>query len=184
LLLITRHKTNIKKFPFLPIGLVVLSVFIFFFLVWCNACKKTDETGVIREQLQSLAVLAEKKNRAKIIEQLDKDYRDFEERDTQQTDSLLEYYFKNYQGIAIHMLDVYVDIDEGQAEAQADVLLSSGPLENLRKLVGLVGVYYRFDFRLAKKDGRWKITYAAWREIDSDSLLPGSRIILKKIFGD
>ncbi|NPV83178.1 MAG: hypothetical protein HPY46_06325 [Candidatus Aminicenantes bacterium] len=134
--------------------------------------------------MRTVAVQAEKKNLEKITGYLADDYRDFEGRDSARTASLLEYYFKNYQGIAIHLLDIYVDINKDPAEAEADVLLSSGPLETLRKLVGVVGVYYRFNFSLEKRSGRWQIIYAAWKEVDSNSLLPGSRAILKKIFPD
>lgn len=131
-----------------------------------------------------MAGLAEKKELEKIMGYLGPDYRDFEGRDPAQTARLLEHYFKNYHGIAIHLLDVYVDINKDPAEAEADVLLSSGPLENLRKLAGLVGVYYRFNFSLEKTSGKWQIVYASWKEVDSNSLLPGSRAILKKIFPD
>ncbi|MCX8160825.1 MAG: hypothetical protein N3G18_07830 [Candidatus Saccharicenans sp.] len=154
------------------------------FLTCSQSCQRTDETEVIRELLRTVAGLAEKKAVDKIKLYLDAEYRDFEGRDLEQTVDLLQYYFKNYQGLAIHLLDIYVDISKDPAEAEADVLLSSGPLETLRKLVGVVGVYYRFDFRLAKRAGRWQISYAAWREVDSNSLLPGSRAILKKIFPD
>ncbi len=150
-------------------------------LLWTQSCRQTSQTEVIRGLLRSIAGLAEKKEPVKIIEHLGDEYRDFEGRDCRQTLSLLEYYFKNYRGIVIHLLDIYVDINKNRAEVEADVLLSSGPLENLRKLVGLVGVYYRFNFQLEKKEDRWKINYAAWREVDENSLLPGSKLILKKI---
>ncbi len=163
--------------------LILLAVVVFV-LAWSQSCQKTDEAEVIRDMLRTVAGLAEKKNLEKIMGYLGPDYRDFEGRDPAQTARLLEYYFKNYHGIAIHLLDIYVDINKDPAEAEADVLLSSGPLENLRKLVGVVGVYYRFNFSLEKTSGRWQIFYAAWREVDSNSLLPGSRAILKKIFPD
>ncbi|MGQ9801060.1 MAG: hypothetical protein ACUVRL_05300 [Candidatus Saccharicenans sp.] len=149
-----------------------------------NSCRPVDETEKIKDLLARLVSLAEKKDRDRILTYLAPGYLDFEARDGVQTGQLLDYYFKNYQGIAIHLLDTYVSINENQAEAGADVLLSSGPLEALRKIVGLVGVYYRFDFKLQKAGGDWKIVYAAWREIDSGSLLPGSQVILKKIFQD
>ncbi|MDI6698173.1 MAG: hypothetical protein QME85_04475 [Candidatus Saccharicenans sp.] len=161
-------------------SLVALLLLVGGLLPWAQSCRQTSQTEVIRDLLRSVAGLAEKKDPVKIIEHLGDEYRDFEGRDRRQTLSLLEYYFKNYRGIVIHLLDIYVDINENRAEVEADVLLSSGPLENLRKLVGLVGVYYRFDFQLEKKENRWKISYAAWREVDENSLLPGSRLILKK----
>lgn len=150
-------------------------------LIWAD-CGKVDEKEEIKERLRTIASQAEKKESGKILSFMTPDYRDFQGRDLEQTAALLDYYFKNYHGIAIHLLDVYVDIDGQRAEAEADVLLSSGPLESLRRLVGIVGSYYRFDFQLEKSDGRWLIKSAAWREIDSSQLLPGSTVILRKLF--
>lgn len=161
---------------FIILGLNLVAVF--------DSCQPADESEIIKDLLDRLVSLAEKKDRDRMLNYLGTDYLDFEGRDVIQTSRLLDYYFQNYQGIAIHLLDIYVDINENRAEVEADVLLSSGPLEALRKIVGLAGVYYRFDFRLEKPGNNWKIVYAAWREIDSRSLLPGSQLILKKIFQD
>lgn len=178
------EKSNPTRFPGWFFSMLTILIAVACFLTWFQACQKPDEAEEIRELLRTVAAQAEKKNLEKIMGSLADDYRDFEGRDSARTASLLEYYFKNYQGIAIHLLDIYVDNNKDPAEAEADVLLSSGPLENLRKLVGLVGVYYRFNFSLEKRSGRWQIIYAAWKEVDSNSLLPGSRAILKKIFPD
>lgn len=145
-------------------------------------CGKVDEVEVVKDKIRTIASLAEKKDSDKILSFLSSDYRDFQGRDIQLTAELLDYYFSNYQGIAIHLLDIYVNIFEDRAEAEADVLLSSGPLDTLRRLVGVAGVYYRFEFGLEKPAGRWTISRAAWREVQADSLLPGSAVILRKIF--
>lgn len=168
----TRQLFNLLLLVILSLGLLALF----------DSCQPVDESETIKDLLVRLVSLAEKKDRDRILTYLGTDYLDFEGRDVIQTGRLLDYYFQNYRGIAIHLLDVYVNINENQAEATADVLLSSGPLETLRKIAGLVGVYYRFDFRLVKSGNNWKIVYAAWKEIDSGSLLPGSQVILKKIF--
>ncbi|MCR4396726.1 MAG: nuclear transport factor 2 family protein [Candidatus Saccharicenans sp.] len=162
----------------------LLAALVFGLLSTVDSCRSVDESQIIKDLLARIVSLAEKKDRDRILAYLGPGYRDFEGRDVPETGQLLDHYFQNYQGIAIRLLDIYVDINNGQAEAGADVLLSSGPLEALRKIVGLVGVYYRFDFRLEKESGGWKIIYATWREIDSGSLLPGSQVILKKIFQD
>ncbi len=174
--------SDAKKYPGLIIRLVALLVFAVFSLSWSQSCRKTDEAGVVKDLLRTVAGLSEKKDISRIMGYLSPEYRDFEGRNLEQTTRLLEYYFENYPGIAIHLLDIYVEVNGDRAEAEADLLLSSGPLETLRKMVGLIGSYYRFNFSLGKTAGRWKIIYAAWREVDSNSLLPGSRAILKKIF--
>ncbi|HAR37026.1 MAG TPA: hypothetical protein DCR87_09070 [Acidobacteria bacterium] len=165
-------------------GLSLVAILSLGLMAAVDSCRSVDEGQLIKDLLARMVSLAEKKDRDRILAHLGPDYLDFEGRDVAQTGLLLDYYFQHYQGIAIHLLDIYVDINENQAEAGADVLLSSGPLEALRKIVGLAGVYYRFDFRLEKEGGNWKIVYAAWREVDSGSLLPGSQVILKKMFQD
>ncbi|MBC7349558.1 MAG: hypothetical protein H5U05_06265 [Candidatus Aminicenantes bacterium] len=167
-----------------PFSLLLVAIFGFSLLATFDSCRSVEEGELIKDLLARVVSLAEKKDRDRILAHLGPGYQDFEGRDVTQTGQLLDYYFKNYQGIAIHLLDIYVDINEDQAQAGADVLLSSGPLEALRKVVGLVGVYYRFDFRLEKEGGNWKIVYGAWHEVDSRSLLPGSKVILRKIFQD
>lgn len=147
-------------------------------------CHKVDEAGLIRETLRSAVRAAEKKETAKILRVLDDEYRDFENRDVKATGELLEYYFKRYYGIVIHLLEVEVQIDGDVAEVRADILFSSGPLETLRKTIGLVGSFYQFEIKMAKRSGGWKIKYARWWEAEENSLLPGSRAILKKLFPD
>jgi len=148
------------------------------------ACQKPDDTQMIKGILTSIVRQAEKKDKEKILSYLSPDYLDFNQRNIQQTEELIDFYFKHYSGIAIHPLSISVSINGDNAEAEADVLLSSGPLETFRKLVGLVGSFYRFDFKLERLNQEWKIIYSAWREIDSGSLLPGSKAVLKKLFPD
>ncbi len=145
-------------------------------------CQKGDEAALIRETLQSAVRAAEKKEADKILRVLDDDYRDFENRDVRATGELLEYYFKRYYGIVIHLLEMDVFIDGDLAEVRADILFSSGPLETLRKTIGLVGSFYQFEIKMIKQSEGWKIKYARWREAEENSLLPGSRDILKKLF--
>jgi hypothetical protein len=160
---------------FIPILFVIFSL---------PSCQKRDDTQVIKDTLITIVRLAEKRNREKVLSYLAENYLDFQQRDVKQTDELVDYYFKNYRGIVIHLLDISVSIIGDEAEVEADVLLSSGPLETLRKLVGLAGSFYRFNFRFVQLGREWKISYSAWQEIDSNSLLPGSKVILKKLFPD
>jgi len=148
------------------------------------SCQKTDEGQAIKDTLATVVKLTEKKNKEGILSYLSDDYRDFEQRDITRTGELIDYYFTDYRGIVIHLLDISVSIIDGEAEVEVDVLLSSGPAETLRKLVSFAGSFYRFNFRFVRQNRKWKIAYSAWQEIDSKSLLPGSRLIIKKLFPD
>jgi len=150
-------------------------------LLWAG-CQKKDEAQLIRENLENLVRIAEKRDRDRVLSYLSPDYVDFQGRDLRETAELVDYYFKNYSGIVIHLLDFTTSLNGDWAQVEADVLLSSGPLEALRKLVGLAGEFYRFDFHFKKEGQEWKISYSAWRKIESGSLLPGSETILKKLF--
>ena len=161
------------------------SVLIFLILFcWGTACQKRDDIQIIKENLESLVHMAERKNLEKIIGQMSPDYLDFEGRNISQTIELIDFYFRHYSGIVIHLLDVSVLLTGNEAQAKTEVLLSSGPLETLRRVAGFVGSFYRFDFRLKKIGQNWKITYSKWEEIEANSLRPSSRAILKKLFPD
>jgi hypothetical protein len=166
-----------KKSIFSSLAVLILAIFL-------TSCQKTDDTRNIKDTLATIVRLTENKDKDEILSYLSDDYRDFQKRGINQTAELIDYYFQHYRGIVIHLLDVSVSIIAGEAEVEADVLLSSGPLEALRKLVGFAGSFYRFNFKFSRQDRKWKINYSSWQEIDSKSLLPGSRLILKKLFPD
>jgi hypothetical protein len=147
-------------------------------------CQKNEDPELIRETLLSAIKAAEKKDRDKVLKLLADDYRDFASREVKATAELLDYYFKHYYGIVIHLLEVEILINQGTAEVRADVLFSSGPLEAWRKTLGLVGSFYQFKFKMSREPEGWKIKYAEWQEVEENSLLPGSRTILKKLFPD
>ncbi|MGB9862308.1 MAG: hypothetical protein ACPLPQ_00695 [Candidatus Saccharicenans sp.] len=163
----------------------VLIVFLFcpLFLTF-TSCKRHDDLTFIQKALSDTVRAAEKKDKDKVLRVLDDDYQDFQNRDVRATSELLDYYFKHYSGIVIHLLQVEIVPEQAMAEVRADVLLSSGPLEILRKTIGLVGSFYRFEFKMAKRSTGWKITHARWQEVEQDCLLPGSKVILKKLFPD
>ena len=79
---------------------------------------------------------AEKRDITAFAERLADDYADFEGRDKTGTIALVEEYFGRYRGIVMHLLSVRVErIDPGgEAEARAELMLSSGAAEVLRRL--------------------------------------------------
>lgn len=172
---------NPKKLTISPQASLVL-IFSIIFSFFQVVCKKPDDTEVIKNMISELVQLAEKKDRDKILFLLSDDCKDFEQRDIFKNGELIDYYFKNYKGIVIHHLDIFVSLNGDESQVETDVLLSSGPLETLRKLVWLTGSFYRFNFKLVRRGKMWKINYSAWQEINSNSLLPGSKVILKKTF--
>jgi len=173
------------KRPALKIKRISSLIILFWLLglIWIR-CSKNDDQGLIRENLSLAIKAAEKKDRAKVLQVLDPDYLDFENRDVKATAELLDYYFKHYHGIVIHLLEAEIIVNQDTAEVRADILFSSGPLETLRKSLGLIGSFYRFEFRMSRGAKGWKIKQAKWHEVEENSLLPGSRMILKKLFPD
>ncbi|MBC7364875.1 MAG: hypothetical protein H5U07_10130 [Candidatus Aminicenantes bacterium] len=160
------------------------SVLLLWLVFSLACCQKNNESGLIRENLLSVVTAAEKKDMDGVLRILAEDYRDFENRDVKATTELLEFYFRHYYGIVIHLLEMETLINQDTAEVRAEVLFSSGPLETLRKNLGLVGSFFRFKFKMSKGVNGWKIKYAEWWEVEENSLLPGSKTILKKLFPD
>jgi hypothetical protein len=148
------------------------------------ACGASTPEAQITKFLNDSVARAEKRDITAFAERLADDYADFEGRDKTGTIALVEEYFGRYRGIVIHLLSVRVErIDPtGEAEARAELMLSSGAAEVLRRLMQY-GDCYKFDLRLARgPGGRWQIKSAAWQEVDRSGLLPESLRALEQIF--
>jgi hypothetical protein len=163
----------------LTAGFVCLGVVIALLLA---ACGGPSEEERLVERFRSLAALAEGEDTAGIMEILSDDYGDFEGRDKAATEDMIRGYFESYRGIVLHVLGVRVaDLGDDAASLEADVTLSSGAVEALRRLVKIAGRYYRIDVRWIKRDGAWLVDYAEWREIELGDLLSESRDKLQDI---
>ena len=166
---------NARLFFVLGLGLLLLGAV---------ACKKEkteeekllDYVAVIGEDVE-----AEKLDR--LVQYLDKDFEDFQGRDLDAAEELIEKYFDRYKQIAFNMLGARViSLDGDIAEMEVEVSLSSGAAKMLRKLVKYSGQCYRFKLDLKRPFGEWKIVYAEWRYMPLDQLFPESFEMLKEIF--
>jgi hypothetical protein len=147
------------------------------------SCRQKTEEDVVLEVIDSLTHLAEHRNLEGMMACFAEVFVDFEGRDKEELRSLLSSYFGRRSGIVVHALSRRViRFDDGHAEVEADVALSSGGGEALRRLVRISPDIYRTRAELIKNEDEWRISYAEWSEISLADLLPESMSVLKKLF--
>ncbi len=147
------------------------------------SCHKWTEEDAVREVIDSLIRLAEQKDLEGMLMPFAENFVDFEGRDKEKLRSLLRGYFGSRTGIVVHRLSGRVTLfEEGNAEYETEVALSSGGAEALRRLVRISPDIYRIRIELIKEGGGWQISYAEWTWISLTELLPESLSALKKIF--
>ena len=162
-----------KALPFL-LGLALLASF-------CG--RPGTEEDAILSVIDSLAGLAERNDVEGMMAFFAEDFVDFEGRDIEGLRSLLQGYFSGRTGIVAHRLSGrLVRLEEGEGEYQAEVALSSGGAEALRRLVRISPDIYRLKIELAKAAGEWRVTFAEWEWISLAEILPESLESLKKVF--
>ncbi len=158
---------------------LVLSLLIIFFTV----CREKTEEELILKFMEEIGRCAEEKNIEGIMVHLAEDYSDFEGRNRWQTKEMVNDYFRQYQGIVVHLLSSRIEkLNIPQAIVESEVALSSGAATVFRKLVRFSTENYRLTINLDKCSGQWKIQHAEWRYITIDELYPESVSILKKLF--
>ena len=144
--------------------------------------RRTVEDEVI-ETIDQLFSLAEKKDLSAILAVVAADFRDFQDRDKAGLGALLASYFEGRTGIVAHRLSTrIIGFEADRADVEAEVALSSGGAEALRRLVRISPDIYRIRLDLGQAGGRWLVRYAEWSPIGLDGLLPESLVELKKIF--
>ena len=148
-----------------------------------SACRPKNDQARILELIDRIGSLVKDKNASGLMSVVDEDYKDFENRSKKETEAMVRDYFRNYRGIVLHILGTRIDeIKEGEASVQTEVVLSSGAAEVFRKLFKAFGDFYRFDFKLLRAGGEWRISYAKWENVGLNDLFPESLSALKKIF--
>ena len=143
----------------------------------------TDEARIAR-LMNRVGTLAEKRDLPGLMSCLTEDYADFEGRDRPATETLVADHFRRRYGIVVHVLHARVGEVrmDGTASVQADVVLSSGAAEILRRVVRFAGEFYRFDLGLRKTPEGWKIARAEWAPASAEGLFPESLPVLRKLF--
>jgi len=148
------------------------------------ACRRQKtESGRLLEAVDNLARLSEKKDIEAFMASVEEEYSDFEGRDKAGLRDLLSGYFAGRTGIVVHRLGGRVEFPgPGQAALQADVALSSGAAEALRRLMRLSPDLYRLRVEFVRPADCWLVHYAEWQPIGLTEVLPESLGVLKSLF--
>jgi hypothetical protein len=147
------------------------------------ACRQKTESDLVLETVDRLARLAEDKDIETIMASIDDAYSDFEGRNKSGLRELVGGYFSGRMGIVVHRLGGRVELaDPGSASLQADLAVSSGAAEALRRLVRLSPDIYRVRVDLVRPAGRWLIRQAQWTPVGPGEVFPESLGILKSLF--
>ncbi len=147
------------------------------------SCRQRTEEDIVLDVVDSLTRLAEKRDLEGIMAFFAADFRDFEGRSKEGLRALLSNYFTGRAGLVLHTLSKrMIGLEDGQAELEADVALSSGGAVALRRLVRVSPDITRLRIGFIKVGDEWRISYAEWSPISLTELLPESVIALKKLF--
>jgi hypothetical protein len=148
-----------------------------------GACRHKTDSDLVLEVVDRLARLSEKKDIETIMASIEDEYSDFEGRNKSGLRDLLSGYFAGRLGIVVHRLGGRVTLPgAGRAELQADLALSSGAAEALRRLVRLSPDLYRIRIEFVRPADRWLVHYAEWSSVGLAEVLPESLAILKNLF--
>ena len=141
------------------------------FLACCSA---GSEEARIAKLMDRVGSLAENRDLPGLLALLTEDYADFEGRDRAATEALVADHFRRRHGIVVHLL--HTEIGEvrpdGTATVEADVVLSSGAAEILRKIVRFAGEFYRFELELRKTPEGWRVAGRNGRPSSPDEPFP------------
>jgi len=147
------------------------------------ACRPKSESGRVLEAADRLARLSEKKDIKAIMAAVEDGYADFEGRDKAGLRDLLAGYFAGRTGIVVHRLGGRVEFPAAdQAELRADIALSAGAAEALRRLVRFSPDLYRIRVELVRPGDRWLVHFAEWNAIGLTEVFPESLGILERLF--
>jgi len=172
-------RSGFKAVPVLLLAFCSLLVF------GLSVCRERTDKDLILELMDRIGNDAESRDTEALMARLSDDYLDFEGRDKSRTEEMLKDYFTRYRGIVMRILSTRIDrLEASQASIQAEVALSSGAAQILRRLLRFSTENYRFGLTLIKDGGEWKIQYAEWQYLRLDDLSPESMSIFKKFFPD
>jgi hypothetical protein len=149
------------------------------------ACRgPSSHEAEVRRLMERISKIAEKRDAPGLVALLAEDYADLEGRDRAATEELVSGHFRRRFGIVIHLLhsDISVQDADGTAGVEADVALSSGGAELLRRAVRFAGELYRFKLSLRKTPEGWRVTRAKWEPTGPDGLFPESLPALRDLY--
>lgn len=149
----------------------------------CPSCRRETEEDKVRRAFDTVTRLAEKKDLEGLMAHVAEDFRDFEGRDKAGLRRLASTYFNGREGIVVHRLSARIgQFASEKCSLEADVALSSGGAEALRRLVRVSPDIYRLRVDLVKMGEDWQMAYAEWAEITWTDLFPESWTPLRELF--
>lgn len=149
----------------------------------CSSCRRETEEDKILSTFDAVVRLAENKDLEAVMAYIAEDYRDFEGRDKNGFRSLASSYLAGREGIVIHRLSSRItEVAPGEFSLEADIALSSGRAEALRRLIRISPDVYRLRVDLRKSGSGRQITYGEWGAIGWTDLFPGSLDRLRELF--
>lgn len=145
-------------------------------LVLLPACsrKQSDE-----EQLRSLVTAAvhaaEEKRVGDVMEAVSERFAG-EGLDKRGVKQLVAFHVLRESWVALTVSGDHVAVRGDAATATVDVvMIRSGPGRSLAELLPHQASVYRFDLKLNREDGDWKVTSAKWRPISLEAAADGPR---------
>lgn len=161
-------------------SIVILAVLI----CGLSGCGRGSESARILKIVSGIADSAEDRDVDGVLASLAADYRDFQGRDKSATGEFLREHLGARVGIVIHILHARIGagVPEGPATVEADVVVSSGGAEVLRKLARFLGEFLKFKIELKKESGSWRVSRAGWEVVTPSELFPESLPLLKKLY--
>ena len=148
-----------------------------------SACHRQTPEELLRKWVLEVGGRVEKRDVHGLLDRLDPEYVDSAGRSREETEKMLEGYFEKFAGIVVHVLSSRIElISPESAAVEADVAVSSGGAEALRRLLRFSGECYRFRSRLKRSGSGWRVVYAEWEALDRENLFPDSVEMLRKIF--
>ena len=149
-----------------------------------TGCGGNADLSRIRKLVFGIAGAAEKKDIDGLLSSLNGDYRDFENRDKRATRELLNGYLGSRVGIVVNILHIRTGdiLPEGSTTLEADVAVSAGGAEILRKFARFIGEFLRFRLELRRTGGEWLVSKAGWQVVEMADLFPESLPILKNLY--
>ncbi len=152
-------------------------------LAAASACGGESDETLVRRLVDEVAAAAEKGDAGRLEAVLAASYRDDEGRDRAATAALLRDTHARLRGIVVHVLEVRIEaLRPPDALLEADVALSSGAAEALRRIVRFSGECYRFRCRLLRESGTWRVAGAGWLPVDTSDLTGSAARTLRQLF--
>lgn len=135
-------------------------------LLLFSSCARAQRDPA-REVLSGVIAAAEARDAHAVMAFLSPGFRDAEGGGRAEAEEVLRRYLAAYEKLSLTLSDVVIEKGPDAAQATFKVKMSGKP----RAVAGLEGLLPRtsrwsFELKLEAEKGGWKITYAAWRQLE------------------